>query len=130
MILNFTVLKHVSLIKAGIKIHSMREDIHNRWKVGMGIQFSTGQRTKHYSKFMDGECLGLQKVQMYQGSVGILVLIDGKMIDWKETLLLARNDGFPTAEAMMRFFVPKIPADPSEMNEWYGKIIHWTNKKY
>ena len=130
MILNFRPV-HVPPILKGTKIHSMREDKHNLWKVGMDIQFSTGARTKRYKKFRtDGKCLVLQKIQMYQGSVGILVMIDGRKLDWKEILLLARNDGFPNTEAMMRFFVPEIPADPIEMNEWHGRIIHWTDKKY
>lgn len=130
MILNFRP-ENVSPIQAGIELHSIRRDKHSRWRVGMSIQFSTGAHTKWYKKFRDdGICLGIQKVQMYQGSVGIMVLIDGKKLDWKELLLLARNDSFKTVNAMMRFFIAEVPLETNEMNEWHGKIIHWTDKKY
>jgi len=117
-------------ILSGTKIHSMREDKHNRWKAGRVIQFATGTRTKNYRCFLAAVCTGVQKVGLYQGSKDILVLVDGRILDWKETLLLAHNDGFPTTEAMMRFFIPKIPADIREMEQWTGKIIHWTDKIY
>ena len=130
MILNFKPV-NILPVQTGTKIHSMREDKHNRWKVGMDIQFYTGARTKWQKKFRkDGKCLGLQKVQMYQGSVGRMICIDGRIIVDKEKLELAKNDGFKNVEGMIRFFIPEIPLDPSKMNEWHGRLIHWTDKKY
>lgn len=130
MILNFKP-EHVPPILAGTKIHSMREDQHNRWKAGMGIQFYTGARTKNMKKLReDGICLGLQKVHLYQGSVGIMVVIDGRCLDADEVLVLACNDGFKNTEPWMRFFIPEIPSSISDMNRWHGRIIHWTDKKY
>jgi len=130
MILNFKPA-HILPVQAGTKIHSMREDKHNRWKVGMDIQFATGARTKWYKKFRkDGKCLGLQWVDLYQGSVGALVQIDGFIRNHKEMLELAKNEGFKSVEAMMRFFIAEVPLEPNDMNEWHGKIIHWTDKLY
>jgi len=118
-------------ILSGTKIHSMREDKHNRWKAGRVIQFATGIRTKNYRQFFEAVCTGVQKVVLFQGSVGIMVHIDGRQLDWKETLLLAHNDGFATTEAMMRFFIPKIPQGADRfVAVWGGKIIHWTDKIY
>ena len=130
MILNITVPEHKPAVLAGTKIHSMREDKHNRWKVGMTIHFSTGARTKNYNQFSQGKCLGLQKVGLYQGSVGIMVLVDGRQLLGKEILEVARNDGYADIASWMRFFVPEIPEDPNDMNQWTGKIIHWTDKLY
>ena len=130
MILNFKPV-NVLPVQAGTKIHSMREDKHNRWKVGMDIQFSTGARTKWYKKFRtDGKCLGLQKVDIYQGSRHAMVRVDGRILTDKEKLTLAKNDGFKNVFAMMRFFVPEVPLIPSELNKWHGRIIHWTDKLY
>lgn len=130
MILNFTVPEHKPAVLAGTKIHSMREDLKNRWKVGMTIHMSTGARTKDYEQFSEEYCLGIQKVGLYQGSVGILVLVDGRQLLETQILEVARNDGFADIASWMRFFVPEIPEDPHNMNQWTGKIIHWTDKMY
>ena len=117
-------------ILAGTKIHSMRKDIHQRWKVGMVIHFATGARSKNYRQFHEDICTGKQKVGLYQGSRGIMVLIDSIMLKETCILELARNDGFTTVEDMMRFFIPVVPTAFHDMKQWTGRIIHWTDKRY
>ncbi len=118
----------------GDKIHTIRHDIHDRWKSGRSIQFATGVRTKKYKKFKDGECLSTQKIKIKWKKINIglvseswtvKVFIDGKDITVKGDIVdqLVKNDGFANNK---EFF---------EWKAWYrkdftGKIVHWTKLKY
>jgi len=46
----------VNKIKAKIKIHTMRTDIHNFWKVGGKIEFISESKRKTLKRFADGIC--------------------------------------------------------------------------
>ena len=105
-------------IKKGIKIHSIRADVHDRWKVGMSIQHSHGARTKNYRCFGNSTCEGIQKVEIYSG----MIFIDGEEIKGIEVWELAKNDGFDTVEDFWGWF--------GKEDVFIGKIIHWTNKIY
>ena len=47
-----------------IKIHTIREDKHNRWKAGRIIHMATGVRTKHYYCFNQEICTGTQIIEI------------------------------------------------------------------
>ncbi len=120
----------------GTKIHTIREDKTNRWKVGKEIHFATGVRTKQYECFKQGICKGVQTIELqyfdkhcsdlhYQIVVdGIVrkfeIFINGFPADWRKIGLLVKNDGFATKEDFFRWF----------NKDFIGKIIHWTDYKY
>jgi len=120
----------IAPIEAGTKIHSMREDKHHRWRAGMKIQFYTGARTKNAKQFREGECTSVQQVDIYRGSRNIMVLVDNRQLSDPEISQLAKNDGFTKINQLRDFFVPHEPLHMHELEEWHGRIIHWTDYKY
>ena len=111
-------------IKDGTKLHSMREDAKDRWKVGMAIQMATGVRTKNYECFdRDKICTGLQtaEIKYYVGNgKDVHVFVDGKELPWSTIEMLALNDGFRSVGAFFEWF----------NKDWKGKIIHWDEVRY
>ncbi|WP_460638647.1 hypothetical protein [Larkinella harenae] len=121
-------------ILSGSKIHTIREDVNNRWRVGMPIQFAVGVRTKHYRKFMDGTCKGRQLIYMEAVSGGILqiAIADSETSDarWMlddEIIDLARNDGFDSVEEFTSWFRQVVQERGGVAT---FKLIHWTDKRY
>jgi len=120
MILGFKK-QFVEKINNGTKIHTIREDKHDRWKVGREIQMATGVRSRNYNQFNHGICWAIQTIEITHLPGRVEVLVDGRFIGGSELDELARNDGF---KGRFEFF------------EWFnsdfkGKIIHWTeNFKY
>ena len=110
-------------INAGIKTHSIREDKHNRWKVGMSIQHATGVRTKNYNKFKDDKCTGIESVWISCHPKKI-VSINGIVLNHDQVYHVAKNDGFDCVEDFFEWFAIK------EKEVFKGKIIHWTDRKY
>ena len=114
-------------IGAGIKIHSIREDKHNRWKVGMSIQHATGVRTKNYNKFKEDKCKFLQSIWIsYHPHFPEkkIVSINGRVLKQGHVAVLAKNDGFDCVEDFFEWF----GIDGKHI--YRGKIIHWTDLKY
>ena len=105
-------------IKKGIKVHTIREDKHNRWKAGMKIHFATGVRTKNYNQFMEGVCTGIQQIIIKPKQA--FILIDNHILDEEEIKILAKNDGFDNTEGFWKWF----------NKDFSGKIIHWTDCRY
>jgi len=122
MILGFNK-RFVPKIESGSKIHSIREDGTNRWKLGMLIHFATGIRSPNYCNFKMGQCLSTQKIEfkyvMHDDKIPV-VLVDGVVLSTPEVKLLARNDGFDSMEEFYGWF----------HSDFTGKIIHWTNFIY
>jgi len=110
------------------KIHTIREDLKNKWKPGNLIHFVINNRTKFRYQFAPLlKCVSVQKFVVhydYNSKNELwdkpLVYVDGKQIRGKKLFLLANNDGFETVEAFFKYF----------NTNFTGKIIHWTNKKY
>ena len=118
MILGFKP-QFVDKILSGSKIHTIREDKHNRWKAGNKIQFATGVRTKDYKQFFEGECTGIQKIEIF-GATGE-VIVDGRRLSlYGDDYKLLFNDGFDSLQDFFNWFG----------NDFSGKIIHWTNFTY
>lgn len=124
----------LSWYKQKPKIHTIREDKKNRWKVGTKIDFFINARQKNMFRFAPVlPVVSIQKVEIeITKNAGILkrqVFIDDifqiyyeyddRIID-KGMLEFVQNDGFDTIEDFFAFF-----------NKPYtGKLIHWTDKKY
>lgn len=124
MILSFKP-QFVEPILEGTKIHTIREDPHDRWHQGRKIHAATGVRTKHYNCFKEDVCTGVQSIVIEYGagsSCGYspAVFVDRRLLDKMEAEQLAFYDGF------------KRWADFEEWFDEYfeGKIIHWTDFRY
>jgi hypothetical protein len=114
------------------KIHTMREDLHNRWKPGMSIQMVyRGPKYSILDHFNKGipeleVCTGVQQIVIKwkiitsaKGSVRMpLFFIDGRLFtDFDK---LAANDGFDSWQQFCHWF----------KGDFTGKIIHWTDFRY
>ena len=116
----------------GTKIHTIREDPHDRWKRGRKIHQATGVRTKNYDCFNETYCMGVQKIEIiwYPKQGPAVYLNDytfpfyGQMqnetFGFEQMELLAKNDGFPSVEAFFEWF----------NKDFDGKIIHFTDYRY
>jgi len=109
------------------KIHTMREDPHNRWKPGTKIHMVLNNRSPQRFQFApEILCKGTQKVQICHfakdiyGDRGPEVYIDDLSITGDKLLILSQNDGFDTVDDFFAYF----------NKAWSGKIIHWTDLKY
>ncbi|MEO9257389.1 MAG: hypothetical protein ABI207_03345 [Crocinitomicaceae bacterium] len=113
-----------------IKIHSFRQDTHNRWKKGRSIQMATGVRTKQFNCFKRDECKSVQEVHMSYAFGDIIEMtINGRYInEFSEKEQIAKNDGFKNWEEFFDWFYPVIKNSEDEF--YVGKIIHWTDKRY
>lgn len=127
MILSYSKEQFKSKIIAKIKIHSIREDKHDRWRPGMSIQhwlYSPRNVSKHPHQFGTSWVLGKQGIEIYweenEDKKQAFVYIDGEPIDDQTMERLAINDGFENVDAFFEWF----------HENFYGSIIHWTDFKY
>lgn len=129
-------------IKDGDKKHTIRLDIHNRWKPGMKIHHAHGVRTPHYDCFLENECISTQKIEVEEMAMIssdhcyvleeyserlketffkiFRVAVDDRNLTTEEIHTLAKNDGFDSTDDFFRWF----------SNNTEAKIIHWTDLKY
>ena len=133
MILSFSKQQFVDRIKSGVKIHTIREDKHNRWKPGMKIQFWFGNPRNTRSKnkpyhFANGECCDVNRIKL---DYAIPEEKNGKSLDFSLSINtelaymksygsmafedIAINDGFDNSDEMFAWFSDKLPFD--------GKLI-------
>lgn len=119
----------------GIKKHTIREDNANRWHEGRKINHCHGVRTKQFENFYNNDCTGTQEITILWNNAVFfrskaVVYIGSKLIgcyypDKKEISdnrikTLAANDGFDSVEDFFKWFY----------EDYYGKIIHWTDLRY
>ena len=110
------------------KIHTIREDKHNRWKPGRKIEMVyRGPKYSILDHFNKGipeleKCVSVQKIEMRipKGCLLVNVAIDGRFLGLGEIELLSRNDGFDDINDFFEWF----------NKDFTGKIIHWTNHRY
>ena len=131
----------------GTKIHTIREDKHDRWERGNVIHFATGVRTKHYNQFRFGACVSVQpiilvnhgnhvycKIQTGENEYIHNDCVEYDHIKWYTGHLkrqigggllgdLCKNDGLGW-EDFKHWFIPK------HGDKFTGKIIHWTDFRY
>jgi len=105
------------------KIHTIRKDEKNRWKVGNKIHFIINNRTKNRLQFAPvGQVKRIQLIEI--GNIfndRKYVKIDDVELSDQQIETLAKNDGFFTVDEFWDFFL---------MEDFSGKLIHWTNYKY
>ena len=128
MILGFKEQFKEPILK-GTKIHTIREDKHNRWRQWRLIQFATGVRTKKYNCFEELPCTGTQRIEIKHQHTDVFVYVDGMYLydsiaphnlSINKMLSLAKNDGFKTIDDFFMWF----------NKDFEGKIIHWTDLRY
>lgn len=119
------------------KLHTIREDLADRWKPGMDIHMVIHRRSKRQFQFAPVvPVISIQTIEIvYERNEDLTkasVIIDGiKQGDalWKNCQLkacsftvekIADNDGFDSVNDFFDWF----PED------FKGKIIHWTDLKY
>jgi hypothetical protein len=114
--------------KTKAKKHTIRKDVHNRWKASNDIHFAINVRTKEQLQFAPViKCVSTQAIEIVwnydnssQKETQPGVFIDGKEIDFQTLAKLAKNDGFDTVVDFLKYF----------NSNFTGKIIHWTDLKY
>ena len=120
MILSFKE-QFVAPILENRKIHTIREDLHNRWRKGMLIHFATGVRTRNYDCFMRAVCTGIDKIKI---RIKAPYTIDMR------NYIITVNHNILTPTTMERLAVNDGLSMPNFMR-WFdkdfdGKIIYWT----
>ena len=131
MLLTFSRTTFRDRIIGGTKVHTIRDDKHNRWKVGNKIHFWLGNprntrgKTKPY-QFGIGECSRVEDILMdfailEDWSTDTVYIGDDIILKSDDELnALAENDGFDNWEQMKLWF--------DNPDRWYsGKIIFWKN---
>lgn len=124
MILTFSKKEFETLIKSGVKIHTIRVDKYNRWKVGRKIHFWLGNPRNTRSKnkphsFAIGEVLKIEQIQI--DFACDVVYIGNNRLDKIEQLNeLAVNDGFENWLQMKKWF-------ENDSGNFFGKLIFWKN---
>jgi hypothetical protein len=124
------------LHEPSIKIHTIREDKTNRWKVGSNIHFVINNRTKNRFQFapvVPVVRIQFIKISYIPGSIFPLILIldEGTLKNVLDPIEnhfeyitqisdLAQNDGFDSWQEFLKYF----------NQDYFGKIIHWTDFKY
>ena len=115
--------------KLPAKLHTIREDKNNRWKVGTKIDFFINCRQKDMFRFAPVlPVISIQRVFMTylpQCGNGFQVSIGGRELNPFEIEVLAVNDGFDSVEEFENYFISVMKDD-----EFSGKLIHWTDFKY
>lgn len=130
MILTFSKKEFITLIKEGVKVHTIRDDKHNRWKAGTKIHFWLGNprntrgKNKPY-QFGVSEVSRVENIRMdffcsedWQNDV--VYIGDCKLSTIEGLNELAIKDGFDNWEQMKNWFV-----NPD--GQYFGKIIFWKN---
>lgn len=116
------------------KLHTIREDKKNRWRVGTNIDFFINYRQKNMFRFAPVlPVVSIQEFEVNYVPTGKnldlqpIVFIDKKFFyhnlisnDTSKMFLLAKNDGFDSIPAFFDYF----------NKDFKGKIIHWTDLKY
>ena len=110
------------------KIHTIRRDEKNKWKVGNKIHFVIYNRTPQRYQFAPiVPCMSVQAIKIkycYNRNTKAfdtpIVMIGDKQLSINEETQLAINDGFQSSEAFFNYFD----------KDFTGKIIHWTDKQY
>ncbi len=128
-------IPELCLYKSIPKIHTIREDKHERWKVGNIIDFYINNRTKQAFRFAPRiPVVNVQEIKIYwfgnsrelifsktsNKYDNVEVVIDNKSLSIKEIERLVMNDGFDNVADFFSYF----------NEDFKGKIIHWTKINY
>jgi len=122
MLLTFSRKEFETLIKQGVKIHTIRQDKHNRWKPGRKIHFWLGNPRnvkKHPYQFGEGKCTDVAFIEIFPKKNMVRISYDGvnygTFCKIQELNELAVDDGFTNWEHMKEWF----------SEDFKGKMIFW-----
>lgn len=106
------------------KLHTIREDKNNKWKVGNKIHFCINNRTPDRLQFAPVILIkSIQEIEIIYNSLGTPFVYIGESPWWLNELQiekLARNDGFKNIQDFFKWF----------NKDFSGYILHWSNLKY
>lgn len=110
MILTFSNPQFVTRILEGAKIHTIRDDKTNRWKVGRKIQFWSGNprnvKNKPY-QFASGICTETEHI-ILNFRYNTLIISDRYVVmDFEKLDRFAKKDGFDNWDHMKDWFYQK-----------------------
>lgn len=149
-----TAHKLVGLLRLHPKIHTMREDPHNRWKAGRKIEMvyrGAGYKIiDHFNKGIPelGNCKSTQQIRIaWSGDdsediIGVLskaIGIQRKhlviIVDGKEVAEFTFTDSAVGSTDPQSIIKKDGFDDPFQFAKWFkkdwsGKIIHWTDFRY
>lgn len=107
------------------KLHTMREDIHDKWRAGMNIHPVIGNRSANRFQFAPTiSCVSVQEIYMTYFCGRLEMSVDDKYLYKYDIEKLIASDGFDSEDTFIKWFFPY------DQNKWFGKIIHWTDLKY
>lgn len=131
---DYAIAENDNLIEPIPKIHTIREDKKDRWKVGTNIHFVINNRSK--DRFQFAPIIPVKSTQFikikYEDNLPFPWIVIGNLINWVEfdpnnhfdyitqATELAHNDGFNSLDDFLKYF----------NKDFTGKIIHWTDYKY
>lgn len=113
------------------KIHTIRVDEQDQWRLGMPIHFAINNRSKNRFQFAPVVPVkGVQRIEIMFKKGKASIYIDNQKLNRRWYDQLAVNDGFENWTSMAIYFMQN--AKPHETGGYIfkGKIIHWTNLKY
>lgn len=105
------------------KLHTIREDKNDRWKVGAKIDFFINCRQKNMFRFAPVlPVVSIQKIEIIHAEFmnDLIIKIDNKILNTEEMQQLAYNDGFENLFKFIMYF----------KEDFTGKLIHWTDYVY
>lgn len=118
MNIGYTLPNAIENIKAGKKIHTLREDLNERIKVGMVLDHCTGVRTKNFKKHHKTTCKRIDHIFIEPRFKR--VWINGTLLTEFEFQLFFHNDGFDSSEDFWNWF--------KEVKVY--RLIQWTDFTY
>ena len=113
------------------KLHTLRDDINDRWHRGIMIDYFINVRQKNMFRFAPKvPVISTQQVYMTYAWGNIIEISIGskQLVSHYEREQFAINDGFDNWEDFFNYFYPKIKAAPGEL--YKPKLIHWTDLRY
>lgn len=108
------------------KLHTIREDSKDRWKVRTMIDFFINCRQPNMFRFAPKiPVVSTQEIEIiydkfFGENIYPDIRIDNMRLHPEKFETLAQNDGFDTIEDFLAYFD----------KDFTGKIIHWTDKRY
>jgi hypothetical protein len=108
------------------KLHTIREDKNNRWKAGKIIDFFINCRQKNMFRFapklpvVSTQIVEIKYDDVFGKQLHPDIIIDGIRLHPEKIEEFSQNDGFDTVDEFLQYF----------NEDFEGKIIHWTDKRY
>ena len=115
-------------ILAGTKAQTIRADRKRHARPGEELQLYTGMRTKHCKLVARVPCIAVEPVRLVFSRRGAseLFRVADQLIPPASLERFAQADGFPSVEAMARFWWAEHPPEEGDTLDFTGVAIRWT----